>query len=356
MPNSPPRAAPRAANEVLGLLLLGLLMMLVVTGAVIWALRSADAMTGVGLVFVHAWAGIISLPILLAKGVAGVRSWRRKTYHGGLGAGHHALTGALLVAVVVLYGSGLLMYANVTPGGASLYKDLHLWSAIVGAVLTTWHLVLYLPRAARLLAGATARADEEQLRVSRRLVLRSGAAGLLAWSGLRGVGQLLADAGGDDPNDFPVTITSGGEDRPDPDTWRMTIGGDVANPLTVGLADLEQHPFERHTYPLDCVIGWSATREWGGTALGGLLDEAGPTGDVLSVRVRSTTGYEVTLSPDQAWRDGALIAWEVEGVPLTPEHGYPGRLMVPDVIGEQCVKWIDHVMVLAPGEEGGDVT
>jgi hypothetical protein len=348
---SPPttRPGPRAANEIVGLLLLLFLAVLVGTGAVIWGLRASDRMSGVTLVFVHAWAGIISLPILAAKLVVGVRVWRHKTGPVGMRPGAHLLTAALAASVAVLYGSGLMMYANTTPGGAEVYKQVHLWSAVAGAGLTTWHLARYLRRALRLLNVAAGRAEVEDVDDSRRLVLRSFGVGLLGLLALRGSGQVLADAGSADPNDFPVTITSGGEDRPDPASWTMSVEGDVAHAMTLGLADLEGRSIERHTYPLDCVIGWSATREWGGVPLASLLDEVEPLGEILSLRVRSTTGYEVTLSPEEARRDGSLIAWEVEGVPLTPEHGYPGRLMVPDVIGEKCVKWLDRITVVAAG-------
>lgn len=354
MPPRSPRQAPKAMNEVFGLLLLALFAVLLLTGTVIWGLRVGDRMSGVMLVFVHAWAGLASLPILIGKLVVGTRAWLRKSAQDTLSPRFHMLTAALVAAVAVLYGSGLLMYANLTPGGAAVYKQVHLWAAITGAGLTTWHLVHYLGRAARLVTGVAGRAEEPEVLASRRLVLRAGGLGLLAWLGLRGSGQLLADAGRDDPNNFPVTITSGGEDRPDPDRWRMVIDGDVANPRTLGLADLRARPIERHTYPLDCVIGWTATREWGGVPLAALLDEAEPLGDVLAVRVVSTTGYAVSLRPEVAWRGGALVAWEVEGVPLTPEHGYPGRLMVPDVIGEQCVKWLQNITVVAKAERAAD--
>jgi DMSO/TMAO reductase YedYZ molybdopterin-dependent catalytic subunit len=171
---------------------------------------------------------------------------------------------------------------------------------------------------------------------------------------LRGTGQLFAAAGRGDPNDFPVTITAGGSDRPDADTWRVSVEGDVAHPLTLGVSELRRRPLERHTYSLDCVLGWSVTREWGGVSLGALLDEAEPQGEVLSVRVRSTTGYEDVLAPRDAWAEGALVAWEVERVPLTPEHGYPGRLMVPNVIGEKCIKWIERITVVTRGSGDGD--
>lgn len=349
------RVVPRSANEILGLLLLLFLPVMAVTGSVIWALRTTDWLTGVLLVLVHAWAGIVSLPILLAKLVAGIGMWRRKTRFVGARPRTHALSAGLVASVVVLYGSGLMMFANVTPGGAYLFKQAHLWAAIIGAVLVTWHMVHYLRRAVRVLSGIAERAQEEHHDATRRFVLRSTGLGIIGLVTLRGTAQLLADAGSSDPNEFPVTVTAGGEDRPDVDTWRLSIDGDVVRPMELGRGDLERRRFERHTYSLDCVLGWSVTREWGGVSLAALLDEAEPRGEVLSVRVRSTTGYEDVLAPRDARAEGALVAWEVEGVPLTPEHGYPGRLMVPNVIGEKCIKWVEQITVVTRGAGDGHV-
>lgn len=342
------RATPRrSANEVVGLAFVVALPVLILTGLAIWWLRSTDRAVGLTLVVVHAWAGLISLPILVTKIVVGVRAWYRKSRRPArLPTWHHLLTLGLVVAVMVLYATGTAMYANTTPGGNATYKQVHLGAAIVGVALIGWHLVLYLRRALSLVDTVRARADEAALVTSRRRVLLWMVLGGLAWGGGRGVLGLLTSSAQGDPNDFPITLAAGGADRPDPAAWRLRVGGDVRRELEFGHDELKSRPRSRFTYPLDCVIGWSVTREWGGVSLGTLLDEAEPNGEVLAVAVRSTTGYEVALPPEDAWRDETLVAWEVERVELTPEHGFPGRLMVPDVIGEQCVKWIDEVRVV----------
>jgi DMSO/TMAO reductase YedYZ molybdopterin-dependent catalytic subunit len=340
-------AARRSANEVVGLSFAVALPVLVLTGAAIWWLRSTDRAVGLTLVVVHAWAGLVSLPILAAKIAVGVRAWYRKSRRPArLPTRHHLLTFGLVVSVMVLYATGTAMYANTTPGGNAVYKQVHLGAAIVSVALIGWHLVLYLRRALQLVDTARTRADEVALATSRRRVLGWMVLGGLAWGGGRGALGLLTSSAQGDPNDFPVTIAAGGSDRPDPATWRLRVGGDVQRELEFDHEQLRSRPRSRFTYPLDCVIGWSVTREWGGVSLGTLLDEAEPSGEVLTVAVRSTTGYEVALPPGDAWRDETLVAWEVERVDLTPEHGFPGRLMVPDVIGEQCVKWIDEVRIV----------
>lgn len=350
---TPPR---RSANEVVGLLFAVALPVMVASGGAIWWLRGTDRPVAMALVLVHAWAGLVSLPVLLAKVVVGLRAWVRKTRRPSeLGGRHHTLTAALLVAVVVLYGTGTAMYANATPGGNAVYKQIHLIAAVSAVALLTWHLAHYLRRALRLVDTTIARADDVSRGASRRQLLGWLALGGLAWVGARSTAGLLSSVAAGDPNDFPITIAAGGSDRPDPGTWRLRVGGDVERGLDLDLAALRSRPRERHTYSLDCVIGWSATREWGGVPLASLLDEAGPTGEVLAVAARSTTGYEVALSPEAAWREGALVAWQVDGVDLTPEHGFPGRLMVPDVVGEQCVKWLEELRVVTAGKAAADV-
>lgn len=337
----------RSANEVVGLLYAVALPVLVTTGAAIWWLRLTGRSVELLLVVAHAWAGLVSLPILVAKLVVGVRAWVRKSRRpSALPGRHHVLTSGLVASVLVLYATGTAMYANVTPGGNGAYKLVHVVAAVSAVALVVWHLALYLRRAMFLVNATVGRADEHRRSVSRRRVLSWMMLGGLLWGSARGTVGLLRSAASSGPNDFPITLAAGGADRPDPATWRLRVGGDVERELEFDQASLQSRAPERHTYALECVIGWSATREWGGVPLRALLDQAGATGEVLAVAVRSTTGYEIALPPEAAWREGALVAWEVDGVALTPEHGFPGRLMVPDVIGEQCVKWIEEIRVV----------
>src|SRR2546423_1647403 len=62
--------------------------------------------------------------------------------------------------------------------------------------------------------------------------------------------------------------------------------------------------------------------------------------------------YERSLSIAEATRDDVLLAYEVNGAPLPPQHGSPVRLLVPGWYGMTSVKWLRRVTALAPPFDG----
>lgn len=339
----------RSLNELLGLLALPVLLFGAGSGLAIWVLLGARPAWTPGLIAVHAYVGLLGLAVVLAKAAAGTAAWRRRVRRERSGAarsGRSALTALLVLDVLVLFGSGTLLNLNVTPGGGAAYKTVHLYAALAAAALVAQHLYQHLGRARRVVVRTAASAPPAAAGASRRHVLLAGAAGLLAWGTVRTTGTALAGAGDARPNDFPVTLTAGGADQPRPDTWRMQVDGDVATPFVVGLADLRAAEQTQARYSLDCVTGWSATRTWGGVPVRDLLDRAGPTGEVLSAVFVSTTGYEVALLREQLDDPRTLVALQTDGVDLSPEHGFPARIMAPGVIGEKCLKWVERITVV----------
>lgn len=339
----------RSSNNFLGLLLSPLLAFSLVTGFAIWALTGLETLVPMALIFVHAYAGMLSLPILVAKIWAGTSSWRRRTVKEGLRSslGLHILTLSLLLATLAMYGSGLLMYANITPGGNAAYKQVHLWSAVLAVLLITHHLYLYLRQALEVVEHTITSPSPERPKITRGYFLRLGAMVLLIWGSLRQAAKFLEGLGSADPNDFPVTLAAGGTDEPDAESWRLVVLGDVAQPTQYSLANLQRANLNRNTYSLDCVIGWSVVREWGGIPVMDLIRQTHPREKIISAVFRSTTGYEVALPLRVLENRGTMVTLEVGGVPLAPEHGFPARLMAPGVIGEKCVKWLTEIEIIS---------
>ena len=96
------------------------------------------------------------------------------------------------------------------------------------------------------------------------------------------------------------------------------------------------------TLPIACVEGWTATREWTGVPLAALAAMAGvPPGELLveSLQPRGVLN-QATLSRDQVADERSLLALTVEGEPLSLDHGYPARIIVPALPGVHCTKWV----------------
>jgi DMSO/TMAO reductase YedYZ molybdopterin-dependent catalytic subunit len=340
-------------NTAVGLLSLPVLVVSAATGIALFALLSG-LVSGLGpmaLLAVHVYSGLLGLPLVVAKTVTGVRSWRarprRRRADSLIRAPWTALTSLLLVvSVLSLYGSGTLLHLNLTPGGNAGYKTVHLWSAVATAPLVTHHLVRHLRLARVGVRHTLSTADDRARATARRRVLVLGGAGVVGWALARLASRAGEAATSSGPNDFPVTIAASGSDQPDPSTWRLEVIGDVADPQSFTLADLRGIGLERHRYSLDCILGWSVVREWGGVPLSEILDRCTPTGELLSGVFRSTTGYEAALLTEQLADRRSMVTLEVDGVALAPEHGFPARVMAPGVIGEKCVKWPDQLTVV----------
>lgn len=149
-------------------------------------------------------------------------------------------------------------------------------------------------------------------------------------------------------------------------TWKLDIRGRVANPRSFTLDELKKRARGERTCAFECggnratgimnrMIG---NARWSGTPLGPLIEEAKPTADAIEVvfwggdegeetirneKYRQNFARAMTLS-DLA-RSEAILAWEMNGEPLTPDHGFPVRIVVPGWYGVQNVKWLTGLEV-----------
>jgi DMSO/TMAO reductase YedYZ molybdopterin-dependent catalytic subunit len=161
-------------------------------------------------------------------------------------------------------------------------------------------------------------------------------------------------------------------------TWRLAIGGRVANELSFSLDDLRARPATMLVVILECAGNGRAclqprpvsqpwlleavgTAEWTGVPLGRLLNEAGVADDGVEVLFRGLDRgieggerqqYERSLTVADAGREEVLLAYEMNGAPLPPQHGFPLRLVVPGWYGMTSVKWLEAITVLDRPFEG----
>jgi DMSO/TMAO reductase YedYZ molybdopterin-dependent catalytic subunit len=197
--------------------------------------------------------------------------------------------------------------------------------------------------------------------ISRRGVLAFAGAGSLLVAVLS-VGQslggplrrtaLLAPRGQDvsGPDDFQVNQTAASAGIGQSLTgaaWRLTLGSDPgagAAPVVLdrtGLLRMEQHTAR---LPIACVEGWSTDNQaWAGVRLGDLARLAGvtrPSSVLVESLERGGAFSQVVLSAGQIMDPDSLLALRVNGADLTPDHGYPARVIVPASPGVHCTKWV----------------
>jgi sulfane dehydrogenase subunit SoxC len=164
----------------------------------------------------------------------------------------------------------------------------------------------------------------------------------------------------------------------DPATWRLEVGGLVARPRSLTLDDVRALDAVTAPVTLECAGNGRAaltprpvsqpwlleavgTGEWTGARLADVLAAAGVapgaaevlfTGIDRGVEGGVEQSYERSLPLDEALRDGVLLAYALNGVPLPPQHGFPLRLVVPGWYGMTSVKWLGAITVLAEPFDG----
>jgi DMSO/TMAO reductase YedYZ molybdopterin-dependent catalytic subunit len=192
--------------------------------------------------------------------------------------------------------------------------------------------------------------------VGRRVVLGmmgTGVAGILFGSKAADfLGRLVARDGTGLTSLLPVgrfriyTVTGKLHRRSDAD-YRLDVGGFVDTPVTLTLDELKAMPATRLTKDFQCVTGWRVHDvKWVGVRLADLLDRAGVREGAQGVTFRSFDGvYTDTLTMDQARRDDVIVAYEMEGKPVTSAHGGPARLYVAPMYGYKSVKWLESIEV-----------
>ncbi|RQX06599.1 sulfite oxidase [Micromonospora globispora] len=169
-------------------------------------------------------------------------------------------------------------------------------------------------------------------------------------------------------------------DIPDviPAAHTLTVDGAVERRLALDLAALRERPRVSHRVTLECAGNGRAllhprpvsqpwlveavgNAEWTGTPLAPLLREAGLAPDAVDVVFTGADhgvergveqDYQRALPVADALREEVLLAYEMNGAPLLPQHGSPLRLIVPGWYGMAHVKWLRNIRVLTEPFEG----
>jgi DMSO/TMAO reductase YedYZ molybdopterin-dependent catalytic subunit len=183
------------------------------------------------------------------------------------------------------------------------------------------------------------------------------------------VGQVLAGAGQAAAGQVPGTrLPPGQQVRPDwlvqhygpvprfrPGTWdfRVTGATDSGAEHHWDWAGICALPRCAVTADLHCVTKQTIPDiPWEGIAATELLQLAPPADPVTHVMVWADYGYSANIRIGDFAADTTLLATAVAGEPLTPEHGFPMRLVVPHLYGWKSVKWVRAVEYLTEERRG----
>src|SRR5438270_3635248 len=127
----------------------------------------------------------------------------------------------------------------------------------------------------------------------------------------------------------------------DPNTWDFRIEGLVEHPVRLTWNEFNALPKINTKSDFHCVTRWTRVdNNWKGVAFRELLNLVRIKPGAGFVLVHAEQGYTANIPLPDLDRDDVLFATHHDGQPLTPEHGYPLRLIVPQLYGWKSVKWV----------------
>jgi len=127
--------------------------------------------------------------------------------------------------------------------------------------------------------------------------------------------------------------------------WKLVVDGLVERPLALSLDQLKALPSRTQITRHDCVEGWSCIGEWTGVKFGALMDLAGlkPAAKHIVLYCADTLGgakYYETLDVVDAHHPQTILAYAMNGAPLSIAHGAPIRLRAERYLGYKQAKYV----------------
>jgi len=152
-----------------------------------------------------------------------------------------------------------------------------------------------------------------------------------------------------DNTDLPITpvdrltLTGKPPKNVDIDAYRLTVSGLVTNTLDLTYRDLTSMPSTTQVVLLICHEAHVNNARWTGVPVSLLLEKAGLIDNAHEATIIAMDRYSRTLPLDVLKKEGTFVAYKVNDVTLPLQHGYPLRLVVKGMYGENWVKWLRQI-------------
>ena len=143
--------------------------------------------------------------------------------------------------------------------------------------------------------------------------------------------------------------------------WEIQLGGLIEKPFVITMPDLEKMSSPMGPHLMECAgnvrsihFGMISVASWKGALLANVLEKAKAKPDARRVLISGYDTYAAKSAssiPEASWvftadelkKAGAFLATEMNGSPLTSDHGAPVRLVVPGWYGCTCIKWVNAI-------------
>jgi DMSO/TMAO reductase YedYZ molybdopterin-dependent catalytic subunit len=139
----------------------------------------------------------------------------------------------------------------------------------------------------------------------------------------------------------------------DPRTWNFRLSGLVERPVAFTWDEFTRLPMKEVVADMHCVTRWSRFDvRWEGVLAAEVIKLANIRPQAKYVMVHAENGYTANVPLADLQRPSTLFALKHNGEPLPPEHGYPLRLVVPNLYAWKSVKWVRGIEFMAQDAPG----
>jgi DMSO/TMAO reductase YedYZ molybdopterin-dependent catalytic subunit len=153
-------------------------------------------------------------------------------------------------------------------------------------------------------------------------------------------------------NKWPV-LHAGPTPKVDLATWDLKLFGAIDEPVSWTWDQFRALPSAAVAADMHCVTRWSRLDNvWEGVAVAEVMKHVVLKPEAKFVLIQCEHGYTTNLPLAEFLGDDCLFAWANDGRPLTPDHGWPLRLVVPRLYAWKSAKWVRAIEFLETDRQG----
>ncbi|WP_221566631.1 sulfite oxidase-like oxidoreductase [Alkalihalobacillus sp. TS-13] len=135
--------------------------------------------------------------------------------------------------------------------------------------------------------------------------------------------------------------------------WNLRLFGQVEEEVRLSYEDVMELPSTKLNNDIHCVTGWSRLdNQWEGIPTKALLEKVKVLPEANYVMIHAEENWTTNLPLEDFLKDTSLLAHTHDGKPLTPEHGFPLRAVIPHLYFWKSAKWIRGIEFIVGNKPG----
>jgi DMSO/TMAO reductase YedYZ molybdopterin-dependent catalytic subunit len=139
----------------------------------------------------------------------------------------------------------------------------------------------------------------------------------------------------------------------DPQQWRLKVDGKVSTPLEYTYEQLTTTPQDTLVKSFYCVTRWSIKDvNWEGVLIRKLVSQAGVDPQAKWMMFHCADGYTAPVPLDDAMAEDSILAFKLNGKPLSAEQGFPARPFIPGLYAWKSAKWVNGMEIMTDYKDG----